>query len=484
MKHIGLSLYMLVAATFAACTGDGAGDICSPMQTPLQIELAEVMVTRNAITGTTLPDGSQYGIFVCQGESRYTINDGDNVRVEYANGKSTPANTILLPDNDCNVYAYYPYNTEATLGNLLLDMTTQTDYLLGTSIDSDDVPIFVSSSQPKARIRFSHIMALLTLNISQGGELPEKPNVLTSICLNNIAVRSSLNVMTGGPGTYYYVYENYRHDCNITATDIPQTANIILTPMTKANGLTAILTINGKDYSITLPLQEWKAGMHYTYNVKIHTTETSEAALEITEAVITPRDNTNMSELTVNVNTNTPAVGGTIGTAVDLGLSVKWADHNVGASAETQVGGRYMWGDPTGTATSATYSMPSLTNISGTQYDIATTQWGSSWRLPTYDEIKELVDNTTYKWTTRNGVEGGLFTSKKAGYTNKSIFFPHYGSVWTDSGLKTGSVWTGTKSSNSSNASYAWILDYSENAANTKYSTQGKNSNPVRPVCK
>lgn len=40
---------------------------------------------------------------------------------------------------------------------------------------------------------------------------------------------------------------------------------------------------------------------------------------------------------------------GSTGTAVDLGLSVKWADHNVGATTAEGYGNYYGWGDPTGT---------------------------------------------------------------------------------------------------------------------------------------
>ena len=39
---------------------------------------------------------------------------------------------------------------------------------------------------------------------------------------------------------------------------------------------------------------------------------------------------------------------GSQGTAVDLGLSVKWADHNIGATAPEGYGNYYGWGDPTG----------------------------------------------------------------------------------------------------------------------------------------
>ena len=45
----------------------------------------------------------------------------------------------------------------------------------------------------------------------------------------------------------------------------------------------------------------------------------------------------------------------------------------------------------------------------------------SNWRVPTIEEFEELWKYCNYKWTTRNGVEGSLFTSKINGY---SIFLP------------------------------------------------------------
>ena len=141
-----------------------------------------------------------------------------------------------------------------------------------------------------------------------------------------------------------------------------------------------------------------------------------------------------------------------------------------------------MWGDPTGTATSSTYSQPNLTEISGTKYDIATEQWGSQWRLPTRDEIKELVDNTSYVWTSRNGTMGGLFTSKKVGYTNKSIFIPYYGAYYSDTGIKVGDTWSGTRSSTTKTNAY--LLNFSEEKSSSNVSTNVLNSEPVRPVCK
>ncbi len=78
-------------------------------------------------------------------------------------------------------------------------------------------------------------------------------------------------------------------------------------------------------------------------------------------------------------------------TAIDLGLSVLWADRNVGA--------KYYTFDE---ALSAASSM------------------GSGWRLPTKAEWEELIDRCTWTCTT----EGGHSGYKVTGPNGNSIFLP------------------------------------------------------------
>ncbi len=154
----------------------------------------------------------------------------------------------------------------------------------------------------------------------------------------------------------------------------------------------------------------------------------------------------------------TPANPGTAPStvqAVDLGLSVKWASHNVGASKPEDYGGYYAWGE---TEEKGYYDWSTYIhcdgsddtchdigfNISGTQYDVAHVKWGGSWRMPTQDEINELIDNCTYEWTALSGVRGGKFTSRKNG---NWIFLPAAGRRWYDvlnDGGSYGYYWSGT----------------------------------------
>ena len=136
---------------------------------------------------------------------------------------------------------------------------------------------------------------------------------------------------------------------------------------------------------------------------------------------------------------------------VDLGLSVKWATCNVGASSPKEYGDYYAWGE---TSTKSSYDEDncetwgkSISDIKGTSRDVARVKWGGSWRLPTLDEFKELLDedNCIWKWTTCNGVNGCCVLSKKNG---NSIFLPAVGFIshGASYGLvsQTGNYWSST----------------------------------------
>ena len=133
---------------------------------------------------------------------------------------------------------------------------------------------------------------------------------------------------------------------------------------------------------------------------------------------------------------------------VDLGLSVKWATCNVGASKPEEYGDYFAWGEtqPKDYYDWSTYkwcngSYNTLTKYNNSSSygtvdnkttldlsdDAARANWGGSWRMPTKAEQDELREQCTWTWTTQNGVNGYKVTSKKSGYTNKSIFFPAAG---------------------------------------------------------
>ena len=148
---------------------------------------------------------------------------------------------------------------------------------------------------------------------------------------------------------------------------------------------------------------------------------------------------------------------------VDLGLpnGTLWAKHNVGANKPEANGDYFAWGEtePKENYTANSYRWAYVENgkIYYTKYntnsangevdnkteldpedDAATVNMGSEWRMPTIDEITELIENCTWQWTKLNGVNGYQVT----GPNGNSIFLPASGeSAMYSIGLK-GYYWT------------------------------------------
>ena len=169
---------------------------------------------------------------------------------------------------------------------------------------------------------------------------------------------------------------------------------------------------------------------------------------------------------------------------VDLGLSVKWATCNVGASSPEDYGNYYAWGEIT---TKTNYSSDNcktsgkqMSNISGNaQYDAARANWGGSWRMPTKSEMQELIDKCTWTWTTQNGVNGYKVTSKTNG---NYIFLPAAGCRNGSSLDYAGSdclYWSSAPNESSSYGAYS--LDFNSSNQGMSGIRRG-NGLSVRPV--
>lgn len=143
---------------------------------------------------------------------------------------------------------------------------------------------------------------------------------------------------------------------------------------------------------------------------------------------------------------------------VDLGLSVKWAEFNVGADSPEGLGNYYAWGE---TEVKSDYSYSNyawgsnydnatkytntdgLTNLESSD-DAAAQLYGGDWRMPTEEELKELIDNCTWTWEENNGVAGYQIVAANG----NSIFLPAGGYKDGEGDAKRvgtdGSYWTST----------------------------------------
>ena len=144
---------------------------------------------------------------------------------------------------------------------------------------------------------------------------------------------------------------------------------------------------------------------------------------------------------------------------IDLGLSVCWASHNIGSTSTSDAGDYVMWGT---TKASSWYSwsyypfgnaqsLSKYTVTDGFVYlqptdDIASTEWGTDWRMPTQEEANELLANCDIEEWEIDGHPGVKLTSKVPGYEGKYVFFPANGYIQDDYNISPNDVylWTNT----------------------------------------
>lgn len=106
--------------------------------------------------------------------------------------------------------------------------------------------------------------------------------------------------------------------------------------------------------------------------------------------------------------------------AIDLGLSVKWADRNLGANSPMEAGGLYAWAELS-TKDKYTWENYKDWKYSGkfgpfkeyhfrreihqieSSDDAITSKYGKPWRIPTATEFQELINKCRWVKTKENG---------------------------------------------------------------------------------
>lgn len=183
---------------------------------------------------------------------------------------------------------------------------------------------------------------------------------------------------------------------------------------------------------------------------------------------------------------------------VNLGLpsGTLWATCNIGATNPEEYGDYFAWGE---TKPKHDYNWTNYfdTNDNGESFikynsdggtidlaysdDAAYMNWGSGWRMPNLDQLKELYNNdyTTSVWTFQKGTRGLLITSKSNGV---SIFLPAAGWREYDSlhlAGECGEYWSLSLDTGHSNI--AWKFSFYSIGIDTEYAIR-YHALPVRPV--
>lgn len=164
------------------------------------------------------------------------------------------------------------------------------------------------------------------------------------------------------------------------------------------------------------------------------------------------------------------------GNYVDLGLpsGTLWATHNLGAKTQTEIGDYYSWGEIEPKESFSKTSLWSEMNMSElksqgvidennvltSDNDAATALLGMNWKIPTYQQYKELISSCTSRVVEVEGVRGILFESDNG----NCLFFPGKeeeakGSYWTASMSSDYSVYSYYFSIDNFKVKYMWVSD-------------------------
>ena len=177
---------------------------------------------------------------------------------------------------------------------------------------------------------------------------------------------------------------------------------------------------------------------------------------------------------------------------VDLGLSVKWATCNVGASSPSGYGDYFAWGETHTKGTNASYQWDNykwfIGSLSPTYIcskygtadnktcleisdDAASDNWGEPWRMPTDAEWTELRTKSTWTWT-----NGGY---KVTGPNGNSIFLPAAGTAYRYEAGSTGYYWSSSLDTGDPNCAWDVIIDSDSVIRGSTIRCSGKSVRPV-----
>lgn len=501
-----LTSLLLLTVLLAGCTievSDEIGDNGGLVPIYLTAEVADAGNGGSATRAGTDIQSTQ----LASGET-FTVEFSSNTTVAsttyQANGSGGTTCTgtqpyFTLDGSSTTAYGYYPSKPGSTFSVQTAQNTD--DNYKSSDLMYASVDITKSNGAGSGTLTFSHKMAKIIVSATATSGVSQIKDVRIiggsrTIDVTNITNCTLGTTLTDANSTSSYI-TMYSGGTATTAS-----CAALIPPQTVSGNFLQIVTDKGT-VTYSLSNKAFATAQSYTFNITVNL-----AAIGTTVAIT---GWTGTGNVTVQpTETNAPANA----VAVDLGLSVKWANMNVGAEEVTDYGTFFAWGETDGITVSGatatisgtpaktyfswdTYAWCKGTNNTFTKYcptdkqgsywwdtsgttvaadnktqlelgdDAARANWGGKWRMPTETEARELVNNTDQEWTTINSVAGRKFMKKSD--HNVYIFLPAAGYRYLASFIDQGSdgfYWSSSLSTDY--PSTAWYLDFNSSRARVR----------------
>ena len=439
-------------------------------------------------SATTIGRSAFYG---CDSLTSVTIPDSVTTMGDWAFGYCSSLTSVTIPDSVTTIGLYAFYSCSSLTSVTIPDsVTTIGDYAFENcnSLTSVTIPDSVTAIGKRAFVRCSSLQELKGKFASEDSRCLIVDGILNSFAPAGLTEYTIYNSVTT-------IGDNVFYECsNLESVTIPDSVTTIgrsafydcdsLTSITIPDSVTTIgdyafeycssltsVTIGDSVTTIGDDAFSWCSSLVYVYcqtltppilcGALFYNTNYDLKIFVKSECVEVYRSEQHWREYAHNIIGYNFELGEIVTDtlhpyAVDLGLSVKWACCNIGASRPEEYGDYYAWGEicvknEYTKENSICYNM-SIWDISGNPlYDAAVAIWGNTWRIPTDDEFTELCEQCEWMWTTYNGVDGMKVTGPNGNY----IFLP--AADISNVNSNTGKYWCATSGPFTWSADYIWF---------------------------
>ena len=522
MKTSFAYILLPVAALFIiGCANDAGVEPHSAPDGSVPLQFSTAVISPMTGSATRAATDIHEGAFAA-GETFYAyfpenIRVGETESAAHTIYTTTSTNTptaatqpyFVAGESSATVHAYYPATVTnvSTSFSVLLDQTTDANYK-ASDLMYATATVSKTSASVATPLTFTHKMSKIIVSVTAGTGISVIKKVRIVGGYNTIALSGldcTLGALSNAIGTADNACVKLYED-NTGAASVSCAA--LIPPQTISGGFLQIVTNEGTA-TFSLTDKTFASGYSYTYTLQM-----TLAAINV-NTDITDWDNAGNSLIideggtTLNERNETLPEGAA---AVDLGLpsGTLWANMNIGATSETDYGTYFAWGETTGYTEGAesnpktdfswaTYRWTEDGGTTFTRYvpesrtsywggegepdnylllhsldDAATNNWGGYWRMPTQEEMKELITETDNTWVddyNETGIPGYKFTNKAD--DSKFIFLPAAGFRGGTSIHDRGAsayYWSSTVISNISY--YSWRLYFVSSSADTNGSNR------------
>ncbi len=475
-----LMCFLSVLIVVSSCKRDKEDSlIFASDELTISANLGQMSANKSLKLGTTFDVGDEISVYGWTGTAQsiaaeFQINNSINTLGD--DGSWTAEPKMLWKDGSSKHYFLGIYPQKAVSDFVSDEYTLNTadqeasDVLIATNLEG------ISCRPAAVPLTFTHLMSRLDVNIKVVNFSSEPTEAIVKV---KGQTNATINYLTK----------------KVTATG--DVSEIVLPEVSKADGYIlsynsimvpqagiseVVVIIDGQTFTYTHSKDfSLKNGYYTTVNLTLRRSELILDNVNIVDWNKEEEINTEVSD----------AVSGNRGFAnghewVDLGLSVKWATVNVGASKPQDAGNYYAWGEveTREVYTTLNYNVEAFVGdyimTLEKEDDAAAVNWHGDWRMPTRLDWEELKNATTQTWTddyNGTGISGCILTSNVEGYTDVTLFFPSEVDYWTSSlwndFINNGACWSAKAHKVSSQLGDIFKIDSEERCYGLS----------IRPIC-